>query len=125
MTATKADPGSTNAAPEEEIAPRPDRRLRAGRRAGADVEPHAGGRPPAWRRRVRRRSSVKRHAALATGALLALAIAAPFANATTASAAAYVTRVDATPPGQGALAVGPTLIDTTFNGPTSIITTTG
>ena len=124
MTTIEANTESTTAVPDDAIGQHPDRRPWAARRARSDAEPLMDAVPHGSRRRVRRRRGLKRQAAFATGALVALAIAAPFANATTASAAAYVPAFDAPPPSQGALAIGPTLIGTTFNGPTSIITTT-
>jgi hypothetical protein len=79
-------------------------------------------------RNHRRPTGLKRGAAIATGVLAALAIAAPVAEAGTADlraadapAASTVVPADGSP---GAVAVGPTIIDSVFNGPTTIVTTT-
>jgi uncharacterized membrane protein len=61
------------------------------------------------------RHSRRRHAALATGVIIALALATPLAGA---SAATPVKT-------HGAVAVGPTFIATTFNGPTQFVVSAG
>lgn len=75
----------------------------------------------------RRPTTLKRGAAVATGLIAALAIAAPAAQAATAD----LQPADAPPPAtvvpadgsHGALAIGPTIVDSEFNGPTTILTT--
>ena len=66
-------------------------------------------------RRPRRTTPIKRRAALLTGVLAALAIAGPISGAGAAAPA---------DPCGSQVAVGPTLVDTVFSGPTTIVTST-
>jgi hypothetical protein len=82
-----------------------------------------------------RRSPIRRRAALATGVITALAIAAPGAQASAAASPALpasaiaglrapVSSVEH-PVGRAAVAVGPTIIGSVFNGGTAVVTSPG
>jgi hypothetical protein len=68
-------------------------------------------------RKDRRPSPIRRHAALATAVITALAIAAPVAEASAATPPA-----DPPPASASAVATGPTLTGDVFNGPTAVVT---